>query len=395
MSTAPLDARLGALPPLSPTEREHSDRVVAHLVHAVAEAEGWISFADYMQAALYAPGLGYYVAGARKLGAAADFVTAPELTPLFGHALACQLAQVLGLVAGGEMIEVGPGSGCLAADLLTTLAEQETLPARYWLLEVSPDLRERQRNYLSARIPALMPRVAWIDTLPERWSGAVIANEVLDAVPAHVVARRDGEWLERGVTVDRRAGLTFCDRPLEPGMLRNMAQLRFPADGDYVSELNPAAEAFVTTLGQRCDRGLMLLIDYGFPELEYYHPQRDSGTLMAHYRQRALGNPFFCPGLIDITAHVDFSAVARAGSSAGMAVSGFAPQAHFLVACGVLDALARCGDPRSAAYLRAANAVQKLTSPAEMGELFKVLALTRDLEVELVGFRDGDWSHRL
>lgn len=395
MSAAPLDTQLGDLPPPSAAEREHSNRVVAHLVHAIAEAEGWISFADYMQAVLYAPGLGYYAAGARKLGTAGDFVTAPELTPLFGRALATQLAQALAAVAGGEIVELGPGSGRLAADVLTALAELETLPARYLLLEVSPDLRERQRKYLAARIPALMPRVLWVDTLPERWSGAILANEVLDAVPAHLVARRGGEWFERGVTVDQSAGLTFCDRPLSAGAVRDLAQARFPVDGDYVSELNPAAEALVAAIGHRCERGLLLLIDYGFPAREYYHPQRDGGTVMAHYRQRALGNPLVYPGLIDITAHIDFSAVARAGGAGGMTVAGFAAQAHFLVACGVLDALAGCGDPRSAPYLRAANAVQKLTSPAEMGELFKVLALTRGLELDLVGFRDGDRSHRL
>ncbi|HEV3240111.1 MAG TPA: SAM-dependent methyltransferase [Casimicrobiaceae bacterium] len=395
MSAAPLDARPSGLPPPSAAEREHSDRVVAHLVHMIAEAEGWISFADYMHAALYAPGLGYYAAGAHKLGLAGDFVTAPELTPLFGQALAAQLAQVLTQVADGEIIEVGPGSGCLAADVLTTLAEQDALPARYLLLEVSPDLRERQRRFLAARVPELMPRVLWIDRLPEPWRGAVIANEVLDAVPAHLVARRGGAWFERGVTVDATTRLAFCDRPLAPGMLRNMAEERFPAGGDYTSEVNPAAEALVTTIGRGCDRGLMLLVDYGFPAAEYYHPQRDAGTLMAHYRHRALADPFSYPGLVDMTAHVDFSAVARAGLAGGMTVAGFTSQAQFLVACGLLDALARSGDPQSAAYLRAANAVQKLTSAAEMGELFKALALTRELDIELVGFRDGDRSHRL
>lgn len=395
MSTAPLDARAGVLPPPSAAEREHSDRVVAHLTRLIAESAGWISFADYMHAVLYAPGLGYYSAGARKLGAAGDFVTAPELTPLFAGALAAQLAQILKPLTEGVIIELGPGSGCLASDMLTALAAQNALPAHYLLLEVSPDLRQRQRQHLAARIPELMPRVTWIDALPERWSGALIANEVLDAVPAHLVARRGREWFERGVTIDTTGSLAFCDRPLASGMLRKMAQSRFPMDGDYVSELNPATEALVTTIGQRCDRGLMLLVDYGFPAAEYYHPQRSAGTLMAHYRHRALADPFCHPGLSDMSAHVDFSAVARAGVAAGMTVAGFATQARFLLACGVLDALARCGEPQSAVYLRAANAVHRLTSPAEMGELFKVLALTRGLDVDLTAFRDDDFSHRL
>jgi SAM-dependent MidA family methyltransferase len=364
-------------------------------VHAIADQEGWISFADYMNAALYAPGLGYYAAGAHKFGAGGDFVTAPELTPLFGRTLAVQLAQVLAQVPDGEILEIGPGSGRLAADVLTALAEHDSLPSRYRLLEVSPDLRERQREHLAAQVGDLMPRVQWIDVLPERWQGAVVANEVLDAVPAHLVARRAGQWFERGVSLDASAHLAYADRPLPVGMLRRIAESRFPDHGDYASEVNPTAEALVTGIAERCARGAMLLVDYGFPAAEYYHPQRDGGTLMAHYRHRALADPFCYPGLIDMTAHVDFSAMARAGIAAGMTVAGFATQAHFLVNCGVLDALARCGDPQSAAYLRAANAVQKLTSPAEMGELFKVLALWRGIDAGLVGFREGERSHRL
>ncbi|HEY2970389.1 MAG TPA: class I SAM-dependent methyltransferase [Casimicrobiaceae bacterium] len=395
MSPAPPDPRLSGLPPPSDAERAHCARVVAHLVHAIADQEGWISFADYMNAALYAPGLGYYAAGAHKFGAGGDFVTAPELTPLFGRTLAVQLAQVLAQVPDGEILEIGPGSGRLAADVLTALAEQGSLPSRYLLLEVSPDLRERQREHLAAQVGDLMSRVQWIDVLPERWQGAVVANEVLDAVPAHLVARRDGQWFERGVSIDASAHLAFADRPLTVGMLRRMAESRFPDDGDYASEINPTAEALVTGIAERCVRGAMLLVDYGFPAAEYYHPQRDGGTLMAHYRHRALADPFCYPGLIDMTAHVDFSAMARAGIAAGMSVAGFATQAHFLVNCGVLDVLARCGEPQAAAYLRAANAVQKLTSPAEMGELFKVLAFTRGIDSNLVGFREGERSHRL
>ncbi|MDQ2963594.1 MAG: class I SAM-dependent methyltransferase [Pseudomonadota bacterium] len=364
-------------------------------MHAIADAEGWISFAEYMNAALYAPGLGYYAAGAHKFGAGGDFVTAPELTPLFGRTVAVQLAQVLEQIPDGEILEIGPGSGRLAADVLAGLAERNAIPERYLLLEVSPDLRERQLELLSAQVGALLSRIRWIDALPERWSGAVIANEVLDAVPAHLVVRRGGEWFERGVSLDASAHLAFADRRLASGMLRDMASRRFPEGGDYVSELNPMAEALVTSIAERCRRGLLLLVDYGFPAAEYYHPQRDGGTLMAHYRHRTLPDPFWCPGLIDMTTHVDFTSMARAGVAGGMSVAGFATQAHFLVNCGVLDALARCGDPQSAAYLRAANAVEKLTSPAEMGELFKVLALRRGIDPELIGFREGERSHRL
>ena len=397
MPLAPPDGTAQGLPAPSAQAQAHSRRVVAHLVRTIAEAGGWISFADYMGEALYAPGLGYYAAGTRKFGAAGDYVTAPELTPLFGAAVAAQVAQILGQVRDGEVIELGPGTGRLAADVLTAAAEQDRLPDRYRLLEVSPDLRERQRAQLAQRVPELAARVEWIDRLPERWRGVVIANEVLDSVPPHLVHRRDGSWLERGVTADEAGRLAFADRPLAAGSLLDAARARFPAGeaGDYLSELNPAAEALVRALAQRCGGGAMLLIDYGFPAAEYYHPQRSAGTLMTHYRHRALDDPFLWPGLADLTAHVDFTAMARAGVAAGMSVGGYATQARFLLNCGLLDQLARAGDPQSTAYLREASAVHKLTSPAEMGELFKVLALVRGVEGELVGFREGDQSHRL
>jgi len=395
MFPAPPDHTRRNSPALSPDEAAHAARVLAYLGRTIGEEGGWISFADYMSAVLYAPGLGYYAAGTHKLGAGGDFVTAPELSPLFGKALAAQLEQALAALERAEVIELGPGSGRLCADVLSALAERDALPDRYWLLEVSPDLRERQRAHLNAAVPEHLPRVGWIDVLPDRWSGAVLANEVLDAVPVHLVVRQPGEWLERGVTVDAAGALAFADRVLASPALRERARARFPDAPDYLSEINPSAEALVSSLAQRCERGLMLLLDYGFPAAEYYHPQRDRGTLMAHYRHTTLSDPFFLPGLADLTAHVDFSAMARAGAAAGMGVAGFVAQGQFLLNCGILEALARCGDPQSSGYLRAASAVQRLTSPAEMGELFKVLALTRGIDPGLVGFRRGDRSHRL
>jgi SAM-dependent MidA family methyltransferase len=395
MFPAPPKSSPGGLPALSADESAHEQHMLAHLRRTIAEADGWISFADYMNVVLYAPGLGYYAAGTRKFGSSGDFVTAPELTPLFGRTLAAQLAQVIALVGDAQIIELGPGSGRLCADVLIELAERDSLPARYRLLEVSAELRERQREHLAATVPEHLPRVEWIDRLPERWRGAVLANEVLDALPVHLVARRGDEWLERGVGFDGDGALAFADRALVSRGLRERAQARFPAAVDYLSELNLVAEALVMSLAQRCEQGLVLLVDYGFPAAEYYHPQRDQGTLMAHYRHRSLADPFFHPGLSDLTAHVDFSAMAHAGAAGGMSVAGFATQAQFLVNCGALDQLARSGTPESAHYLRAASAVHTLTSPAEMGELFKVLALTREIEPALVGFRDGDRAHRL
>jgi SAM-dependent MidA family methyltransferase len=381
------------LPPPSADALAHNARVVAHIASAIVAAGGWIPFADYMQAALYAPGLGYYVSGTRKFGADGDFVTAPEMTPLFGSALARQVAEVLARTPG-DVIEIGPGTGRLAADLLAALAGRDALPATYRLLEVSPELRARQREHLQRQVPALMPRIEWIDALPERWRGVLVANEVLDAVAPHVVVRRDDAWFERGVALERTR-LILADRPLAAGPLLVAARARFPAAGDYMSEINPAAQALVAGLARRCEAGALLLIDYGFPAREYYHPQRSAGTLLAHYRHRALADVLYLPGLADLTAHVDFSAIARSGVAAGMALAGFTSQANFLVNCGVLDLLAQAGDPSSVAYLGSAAAVQKLLSPAEMGELFKVLALTRGSDEILLGFRAGDRSRRL
>ena len=372
----------------------HSARVGAHIERMIATSGGWISFADYMGAALYAPGLGYYVAGARKFGLAGDFVTAPELTSLFGEALAAQIDAVLAQLPGGSLIELGPGTGRLAADVLSALAARDALPERYCLLEVSPDLRERQREHLRDRVPNLLPRVEWIDVLPGHWRGVLLANEMLDAVPPHLIVRRGGAWFERGVESDG-GEFRFADRPLAKGALRCAAEACFPGDGDYVSEINPAAQALVRSLALRCEAGALLIFDYGFPASEYYHPQRNNGTLMTHYRHRAVNNPFFLPGLADLTAHVDFSAIAHAGLAGGMSLAGYATQARFLVNCGILDALARRGEPQSGAYLREAAAVQKLLSPAEMGELFKALAMAKGIAEDLIGFRDGDQSHRL
>jgi SAM-dependent MidA family methyltransferase len=373
----------------------HSARVVAHIGRMIATSGGWISFADYMGAALYAPGLGYYVAGARKFGLAGDFVTAPELTRLFGEALATQIEAVLAQLPGSSVIELGPGTGRLAADVLSSLAAHDALPERYCLLEVSPDLRERQREYLHDRVPDQLPRIEWIDVLPTHWRGVLLANEMLDAVPPHLIARRGGAWFERGVEMGPAGEFRFADRTLANGALRDAARARFPGVGDYASELNPAAQALVRSLALRCDAGALLILDYGFPASEYYHPQRDGGTLMAHYRHHTMDDAFFLPGLADLTAHVDFSATAHEGVVGGMSLAGYATQARFLINCGILDALARRGEPQSAAYLREAGAVQKLLSPAEMGELFKVLALVKGIDDDLIGFRDGNQSHRL
>jgi SAM-dependent MidA family methyltransferase len=384
------------LPEPEALARAHSERVAVHICEEVARAGGFLPFDRYMELALYAPGLGYYAAGATKLGAAGDFVTAPEMTPLFASALAAQVAAVLAATERREIVELGGGSGRLAADLLNALASRDALPSRYAILELSPDLRGRQRALLARDAGAHLARVAWLDTLPDAIDGAVLANEVLDALPVQIAVRRGGDWHERGVRIVSATGrLEWSERPA-PERLAALAAGRFPDCDDYASEINLRAEALVEDMARRIRAGAALFVDYGFPRAEYYHPQRNSGTLMCHYRHRAHADPFAWPGLTDITAHVDFTAMAEAGARGGLEVAGYAAQAPFLLGCGILDALAAVGVPDSPAYIRAAGPVQKLLAPAEMGELFKVLALARSpAAVEWPGFRVSDRSHRL
>jgi len=383
------------LPEPDPAARAHCARVVAALREAIAGSGGSIAFARYMAIALYAPGLGYYAAGAAKLGPGGDFVTAPEMTPLFGAALATQVAEILDATRAREVVELGAGTGRLAADVLNALSARGALPSRYAILEPSPDLRERQRATLERAARGHRDRIAWIDALPGAIDGAVIANEVLDAVPCAVVARRNGEYLERAVGWDAtREGFMWVDRPAPP-RLAALAARRFPGDGDYLSEINPAAEALVEDVGGRLAGGAALWIDYGFPAGEYYHPQRREGTLMCHYRHRAHDDPFAWPGLTDITAHVDFTAIAEAGERAGLQVAGYAAQAPFLMGCGILAALAAVGAPASVDYVRAAAAAQKLLAPSEMGELVKVLALARSPAIRWPGFAVSNRAGRL
>ena len=260
------------LPEPEPVARERSAHVVAAIRADIAAAGGWIGFDRYMQQALYAPGTGYYVAGARKFGAAGDFVTAPEMTPLYARALARPVADVLAAAGGHEIVEFGAGSGALAADLLEALAAIGALPARYRILDVSPDLVARQRETLARRVPAHVDRVEWIGVLPQAIEGVVLMNEVLDAVPPRLVVRHDGTWHERGVVWD--GALAFALRPLTDVRVRAAAAERFPPDGDYASEINLASEALVETVARRVRRGALVVVDYGFPRREYYHPQR-------------------------------------------------------------------------------------------------------------------------
>jgi SAM-dependent MidA family methyltransferase len=376
------------LPAPPPEAAAHSRRLAEHIAATILDEGGWIPFPRYMDLALYAPGLGYYAAGARKFGAEGDFVTAPEISPLFGECLAIQARQVLEQT-GGDILELGPGSGALAADLYGALRAQGAAPRRYRLLEVSADLRERQRARLAERFPGELERFEWIDRLPEAIRGFVIANEVLDVVPFALVLRKAGELHERGVVVGD-AGFAWQDLPLADGELRRRAAAAFPpGDHDYLSEIGLPAEALVRTLARHLEAGVALLIDYGFPEREFYHPQRSMGTMRCHYRHRFHGDPFFMPGLQDITAHVDFSAMARAGEQGGAEVYGFTTQAYFLISAGIADLVSGIDPEVTVARLKATSAVHRLISPAEMGELFKVLAIGKGYEGPLQGFQSA------
>jgi len=363
-----------------------------HLIsREIERAGGWISFARYMELALYSPGLGYYMAGARKLGRDGDFVTAPEISRLFGRTLARQL-KPLAQSGLADILEIGAGSGALAADLLLELERLGDAPARYLILELSTDLRERSRDTIAARAPHLLERVAWLNGLPPSFEGVVIGNEVLDAMPAHVFQRRGANVMEMGVALTGgRPGWS----PQPAGTIAAAVDVScFSVDG-YRSEVQLAASAFIRSLGQAIARGVALFIDYGFPRAEYYHPQRTSGTLMCHYRHRAHDDPFFLPGLQDITTHVDFSAIAQAGHDAGLDLLGYANQAQFLVNCGITELLAETSAADVAAYAPLASQAQKLLSPAEMGELFKVIALGKGVSPPLRGFQFADKSHTL
>ena len=371
--------------------REHSERVAGLVRREIEAAGGWISFERYMALALYAPGLGYYMAGARKLGREGDFVTAPEISRLFGRTLARQLKA---LVEQGldDVLEIGAGSGALAADLLLEIERLGRVPARYWILELSPDLRERSRDTIAKRAPHLLERVAWLNQLPGEFSGIVIGNEVLDAMPVHVYRRETTGVVELGVTL-RNGKFDWAARPPASPPVAPDASY-FPESG-YTSEFQHAACAFVRTLGASLARGVALFFDYGFPRAEYYHPQRNRGTLMCHYRHRAHDDPFFLPGLQDITSHVDFSAIASAGGDAGLDLLGYTSQAQFLVNCGITEVLGETPAENAAVYAPLAAQAQKLLSPAEMGEFFKVIALGRDCDAPLAGFANGDRRHTL
>ncbi|SAK77284.1 hypothetical protein AWB82_04977 [Caballeronia glebae] len=380
-----------------------SDALTDLISGRIAAAGGWLPFDRYMDLALYAPRLGYYSGGAMKFGRRAedgsDFVTAPELSPLFATTLARPVAQALQQSDTRQLMEFGAGTGRLATGLLSALADLDVAFDSYAIVDLSGELRDRQRETIAKLAPALAAKVKWLDALPDRFEGVVIGNEVLDAMPVRLVVRKLGAWHERGVVMlnDRFA---FDDRPIAPDAQIESIDAAIDESNDepfaeYLTETHEAALAFTKTVCTMLVRGAAFFIDYGFPRREFYHAQRATGTLMCHYRHRAHADPFLYPGLQDITAHVEFTGIAEAGVETGADLLGFTSQARFLMNAGITDVLSDLDPADVKRFLPAANAVQKLLSEAEMGELFKVIAFSRGIPGTLDAFATGDRSHTL
>jgi SAM-dependent MidA family methyltransferase len=373
---------------------EISARLAEHIRAEIAAAGGLLPFDRFMDLALYAPGLGYYVAGAVKLGRDGDFVTAPEISPLFGRCLATQCAEVLDRIGGGNLLELGAGTGTLAVEVLQALEQANTLPERYFILEPSPDLQERQRTLIRERVPHLEERCAWLTRLPSKLRGVVLANEVLDAMPVHRFRIRNDGGIDEIYVAERAGALVEVAAAVRsPGLADAVAALQaegFAQAPGYTSEINLRLPHWLKALSLALEKGLILLVDYGYPRQAYYQPDRTMGTLMCHLRHQAHGDPYTQIGLQDITAHVDFTAVAEAGVAAGLDLAGFTTQANFLIGCGIDRLLSESNAP-----FELTPGAKQLLLPTAMGERFKVLGLTTGVDGPLRGFSIRDLRDRL
>ncbi len=386
------------LPALSPDESAHSERLVQRIRDAIDAAGGWISFERFMEMALYEPGLGYYSAGATKLGSEGDFVTAPEISPLFSRCLANQCVQVLETVSGGHVLELGAGSGVMAADVLSELDRQQKTPERYLILEVSADLRERQRALLQRRLPHLMGRIEWLDRLPDDFRGVLLANEVLDALPIQRFRIRGLKVNQLGVTWEL-GRLDWSEVHANAALEATVREIEFNlgepfADG-YTSEINLRLSQWIAGIAASMKQGAAFFIDYGLPRRQYYAASRSAGTMLCHFRHRFHDDPLINVGVQDIGAWVDFTAVAESAVAAGMSVAGYTTQAHFLIGAGIEQFLAPTNDDELASRLQMARQAMLLTLPGEMGERFKVIGLAKGVEQPLRGFSVRDLAASL
>jgi SAM-dependent MidA family methyltransferase len=384
---------------LGPLERAHVERVRERIAAEIDTAGGWIGFDRYMELALYAPGLGYYSAGAHKLGPGGDFTTAPEVSRLFGGCVARQCAEILGALGGGSILEIGAGSGRLAADVLARLDALGCVPERYLVLEISADLRERQRRSIAAAVPHLARRVEWLDAPPDvAFDGVVLANEVLDALPVTRFRwHPPGGCEEMGVTLEGLR-LKWASRAGRDALAAECALLAQAGGGweeGYTSEYCQRLSAWTAAVTESHRAGLALWIDYGLPRRHYYFPERRDGTLICHFRQRAIFDPFVAPGLLDITAWVDFTRLAQASTACGYALAGYTTQAHFLAGLSIDAEMHHLAAADPTRFARLANEARTLLLPGEMGERFKAMAWMRGMDLPLPAFQVQDLRHTL
>jgi SAM-dependent MidA family methyltransferase len=389
------------LPSLTADEQAHSEQLQTVIREELARNQNWMSFDRYMELALYAPGLGYYSAGAHKFGVGGDFITAPEISPLFSRCIANQCAQVLASLSDGSVMELGAGSGVMAAEILLQLETVNRLPVHYYILEISADLQQRQQQLLGKIIPHLLHRVQWLSTLPKNFSGMAIANEVLDALPVKRFGAVTGAIKELGVSTGD-SGFRWQSRALDKATRSAVEHIIADTghafiDG-YGSEINVLLAGWVQSLSESMQRGVMLFVDYGLPRKQYYSEERTHGTLNCFFKHHQHDNPFINVGIQDITAWVDFSALAEAGVSAGLELCGFVTQANFLIGAGIESLLHEAmnhGDITDAQRWKLSQQVQQLMLPDAMGESFKAMAFHKDCDMELDGFDVRDLRHLL
>jgi SAM-dependent MidA family methyltransferase len=376
--------------------QQHSEQLLTLIKHKISEAGGKISFADYMQLCLYAPGLGYYSAGSHKIGYGGDFTTAPEISPLFSRSLAHQIIDVLRQLDQANILEFGAGSGKMAVDILRELDLKQSLPEHYYIIEASADLRQRQQQTIHYAIPDLESKVIWLDSLPSNFNGVILANEVCDAMPVHKLHFKSGLTYERYI-VNNDDQLQWSDDELSRTELidKSIEIKSFIGDTEYFTEVNLAAQAWLTSLADSLRQGAVFIVDYGYPQAAYYHPQRSNGTLMCYYQQQGHDNPLILPGLQDITAHVDFTSLAQTAVDNGLDVAGFQSQADFLLAAGITELTSFNDHDDAFLMLQQATEIKRLTLPTEMGETFKVLTLTKNLAQLLLRIQLGDRRYNL
>lgn len=387
------------LPEPNTAAKRHSAQLCTLIQKHIHESGGWIDFAQYMELALYAPGLGYYTAGLQKFGESGDFITAPEVSPLFGRAFAKAVGHALHAMGGGNIIEFGAGSGRLAVDMLTQLDADACLPEHYYIVELSADLSQRQYETLHACCPEMLERVVWLQSLPcEALDAVVIANEVLDAMPVQRFVIDDTGPKVLGVS-HQQGCLVLETRPADDALMAAIAHVQEdtgkPFAPGYMSEINFNLQPWLNSLAQILNSAAVYLVDYGYPRTEYYLPERNTGTLMGYYRHRAFDDPLWYPGLQDLTAFVDFTAVAEAALNSGFEMEGFTSQGNFLLDCGILTLIQEEADNDARSELQRMQQLKTLTQNTEMGERFKVMGLSKNMQLGGPGFVFKDYSYRL